>query len=95
LNELLEIFAEAGDGCRGIEDDFGAIQSQAARSLGEVAVVTDVHPDLCEPEIKDRIAEIAGTEVELFPKAGRDVRNVRLAIFAEIGPSFWMTAAEL
>src|SRR5439155_6759832 len=43
------------------------------------------HADFCKAEIKDGIAEIAWAEIKFFPKAGRDVRNMRFAIFAEVG----------
>ena len=84
LLQLPEIFAQPGHGRRGIEDDLRAVEAQAARALGKMAVVADIDADLGEAQIEDRIAEVAGPEVELLPEAGRDVRNVGLAIFAEI-----------
>src|ERR1043165_3982278 len=42
LLELPEVFAEAGDGGAGVEDDLGAVQAQLAGALGEVAVVANV-----------------------------------------------------
>ena len=85
LLELPEILAEAGDGGGGIEDDLGAVQAEGARAFGEVAVVADVDADLGEAEIEDGIAEVAGPEIELLPEARRDVRDVGLAILAEVG----------
>ena len=84
LLEFPEIFAQAGDRGGRIEDDLGAVQSQGAGAFGEVAVVADVDADLGEAEVEDRIAEVAGTEIELLPESRRDVRDVGLAIFAEI-----------
>jgi hypothetical protein len=45
LLELPQVLAEAGDGGAGVEDDLGAVEAQAARALGEVAVVADVDAD--------------------------------------------------
>ena len=84
LLQLPQILAEAGDGGRGVEDDLGAVQSERARAFGEVAVVADVDADLDEAEVEDGIAEVAGAEVELLPEARRDVRDVGLAVLAEI-----------
>src|SRR5437764_826116 len=47
-------------------------------------VVTYVNADSSDSRIKGWIAEIARTEIKLFPKARRDVRDVCLAIFAQI-----------
>ena len=85
LLQFPEIFAETGDGGGWVEDDLGAGQSQGAGAFGEVAVVADVDADLDEAEVEDRVAEVAGAEVELLPEAGRDVRDVGLAILAEVG----------
>src|ERR1035437_1660609 len=74
LLQLPQILAEAGHGGRWVEDDLGAGQSQGARAFGEVAVVADVDADLDEAEVEHREAEVAGAEVELLRKAGRDVR---------------------
>src|SRR5688572_6622988 len=41
LFELPEVFREARDRGRGVEDYLGAVQTQSARALGEVAVVAD------------------------------------------------------
>src|SRR5664280_336070 len=83
LLQLPQILAETGDGGRGVEDDLGAGQSQSARAFGEVAVVADVDADFDEAEVEDGEAEVAGAEVELLPEAGRDVRDVALAVLAE------------
>src|ERR1039458_1903830 len=83
LLQLPQILAETGDGGRGVEDDLGAGQSQSARAFGELAVVADVDADFDEAEVEDGEAEVAGAEVELLPEAGRDVRDVGLAVLAE------------
>src|SRR3954454_21815242 len=85
LLELPEVFAQSGDCRRRIEHDLRSIQPELARAFGEVAVVADVDADLAVLRIEDRIAEVAGTEVELFPEAGGDVRDVVLAVLAEVG----------
>ena len=85
LLQLPEIFAQAGDGGRGVEDDLGAVQAEAARAFGKMAVVADVDADLGEAEVEDGVAEVAGAEIKLLPEAGRHVGDVRLAVFAEVG----------
>jgi hypothetical protein len=49
-----------------------------------VAVITDVDADARHAHVEHGIAQVARPEIELLPKAGRHVRDVRLAIFAEI-----------
>src|ERR1035441_8668402 len=51
-----EVFAQAGHCGRGIEHHFRAIQPQAARAVGEMAVVANINPDLAHRSVKDRIA---------------------------------------
>src|SRR5262249_14713934 len=84
LFEFPEIFAQAGDGCRRIKYDFGAIQTERARALREVAVVAYVHANVGELRLEDRIAEIARSEIKLLPKTGSTVWDVVLAIFAQV-----------
>ena len=50
-----------------------------------MAIVADVNADLGKSQIKNWETQVSGPEIELLPKAGRDVGNVRLAVFAEIG----------
>jgi len=85
LFEFPEVFAEAGDGGGRVEDDLGAVQAEGAGAFGKVAVVADVDADFGEAEVEDGEAEVAGAEVEFFPEAGRDVRDVALAVLAEVG----------
>src|SRR5438270_10544889 len=84
LLELPQILRQAGHRRGGIEHDLRAVQSQLARSLGEVAVVADVDADLRVLRIEHRVAEVAGAEVVLLPEAGRRVRDVVLPVLAEI-----------
>ena len=49
-----------------------------------MAIVADIHTDVGELRLEDRIAEIAGFEIELLPKARRAVGNVMFAIFPKV-----------
>src|SRR5579859_5173785 len=84
LLELPQIFGESGNGRGGIVDNLCAVQSEAARAFGKVTVVTDVDADARVARRENRIARVAGREVELFPKAGVAVRDVVLAVFSEV-----------
>ena len=86
LFELPEILGQAGDGRGRVEDDLRAVQAERARTFREVPVVADVDADLRERRVEDRVAEIAGPEVELLPESWLAVRDVRLAVLAEVGP---------
>jgi hypothetical protein len=59
-----------------------------------VAVIADVHADLADGRLEDRVAEVARAEVELLPEA-LDVRDVGLAVLAQVLPSASITAAVL
>ena len=69
LLELPEVFGQPGDRRRRVEDDLRPVQAEAAGPFGEVAVVADVDADLADPGVEDRVAEVAGPEVELLPEA--------------------------
>src|SRR5258708_3664562 len=69
---------------RRVEHNLRPVQAQGACAFGEVSVIADVHTDLRETQIKNWIAKITGPKVELLPKAGRNVRNMGLPIFAEV-----------
>ena len=84
LLQLPQVFAQAGHGGGWVEDDLRAVKAEATRSFGKVAVITDIDADLCKAQIKDWIAQVARPEVKLLPKARRHVRDVRLAILAEV-----------
>ena len=51
-----------------------------------MTVVADVDAHLAPRGVECRIAQVAGTKVELLPKAWRDVGKVILAILAQIRP---------
>src|SRR5439155_1522100 len=74
---------EPARGRRWDEDELRSVKAEHPRALGEVAVVADVHADLPHGGVEDRVAEVAGAEVELLPEAV-DVRDVRLAVLAEV-----------
>ena len=95
LFEFPEVFGEAGDRGRRIEDDFGAVQAENARALGKMAVVADVDADSAEARLENGIAGVARREIKFLPEARMAVRDVMLAIFAEILPSASNTAAVL
>src|SRR5215216_1170054 len=79
-----QVFGESSHCGRGIENDLGAVQTECARAFGEVAIVADVNSDACESRVKTRVTEIAGPKVKLLPKARIHVRDVVLAILAEV-----------
>ena len=84
LLELPQVLGQAGDRRRRVEDDLRAVQSEDARALREMAVVADVHADLAGRGVEDGVAEVARAKIELLPEAGPDVRDVVLAVFAEV-----------
>src|SRR6266568_3855508 len=84
LLQLPEVLGETGHGGRGVEHDLGAVQPEGAGPLGEVAVVADVHADLGVSGLEHRVAEVPGPEVELLPEARLAVRDVGLAVLAEV-----------
>ena len=51
-----------------------------------MTVVADVDAHLAHGGVEDRIAQVAGAEVELFPEAGQ-VGQVCLAVFAQVASS--------
>src|SRR5437899_8155617 len=78
-----KVHRQPARGGRGNEDELRSVKAEHPRALGEVAVVADVHADLPYGGVEDRVAEVAGAEVELLPEAV-DVRDVRLAVLAEV-----------
>src|SRR5665213_652062 len=68
-------------GCRRIEHDSSARESEGPPTFGEVAVVADIDADGSNGGVKDRIAQIAGSKVKLLPEA-LDLRDVVLAVLA-------------
>src|SRR5207253_7345145 len=84
LLEFPKIFGEAGNGGRRVVNDFRAVEAEDARALGEVAVVANVHADAGVTGLEDGVAGVAGREIKLLPKARMAMRNVVLAVFAEV-----------
>src|SRR5439155_15382625 len=84
LLEFPKIFGEAGNGGGGVVDDFRAVETEDARALGEMAIVANVHADASVASLEDGIAGVAGREIKLLPKAWVAMRNVVLAVFAEV-----------
>jgi len=84
LLQLPQVLRQAGHGGGGVEHDLRAVQTQRARALGKMPVVADVDADLGVGGVEHRIAQVAGPEVELLEKPRQAVRNVMLAILAQI-----------
>ncbi len=82
LFEFPKIFRKPGDRGRRIKDYLGTVKAQTPRAFGKMAVIADINPDPSKSSVKTRITEIAGPEIELFPEAGSDMRNMVLAVFA-------------
>src|SRR5436309_850282 len=84
LLELPEILRESFHRRGGIEHDLRAVEAEESGAFRKVAIVADVHADRGEPRLENGIAQIARFEEELLPESG-GVRNVILAVFAEVG----------
>ena len=84
LLQLPQVFRQTRDGGGGVEDNFGAVQAQDASALGEVTVVADVDAHFGVARLKDGVAGVAGREVKLFPKARMGMRDVVLAVLAQV-----------
>src|SRR5262249_45468164 len=84
LLEFPQVLAESGDRRRRVEDDLRAIQPERASAFGKMAVVADVDPRLYETQIENRIPQITAPGVKILPESRSYVRDVRLAILAEI-----------
>src|SRR5579862_1264425 len=50
-------------------------------------IVADVDADPAEAQIEHRVSEVSGPEIELFPEAGCDMRDMRLAVFSQVPAS--------
>src|ERR1043166_2254511 len=85
LLELPEILRQPGDGGRRIEHNFRSVQTQLPGPFREVTVITDVHAYISILCFTNWIAEVAGLEVEFLPEAGRRMRDMVLAVLAEVG----------
>src|SRR5206468_4938171 len=75
---------EASDGSGRVVNDVRAVKAEDARALGEVAVVANVHADAGVTGLEDGVAGVSGREIKLLPKARVTMRNVVLAVFAEV-----------
>src|ERR1035441_8350844 len=84
LFELPQVFAESCHCGAGIEDDLGAVESEEPPAFGEVTIIAGINTHFANRGLKHGITEVAGLEVKLLPEAGLAVRDVVLAIFAEI-----------
>ena len=84
LLDAPQVLRQPARGGRGVEHDLGAVEPERPPTLGEVTVVTDVDADLADRGVEDRVAAVAGTEVELFPEPVH-VRDVLLAVLTEVG----------
>src|SRR5216684_653341 len=84
LLEFPKILGEASDSGRRIVDDFSAVETQDARAFRKMAVVTNVDADAGVTGLEYRVAGVPRREIKFFPKPGVTVRNVVLAVFAEI-----------
>src|SRR4029077_17854827 len=80
-----QVLGQATRGRARDERDLGALQAERPGALREVTVVADVYADLADGRLEDRIAGVTWPEVELLPEP-LHVRDVGLAVFAEIGP---------
>ena len=84
LLEFPEIFREARDGGGGVVNNFRSVEAEAAGTFREMPVVTNVHTDAGVARIKNGVAGVSRREIKLFPKTRMAMRNVVLAIFAQI-----------
>src|SRR5205807_2017907 len=84
LLQLPEILRQSRDRCRRIENDFGAVQPERARPFRKMPVIADVDANVGILRLEDGITEIARLEVELLPEPGSAVRDMILAILAEV-----------
>src|SRR5436189_4649522 len=86
LFQLPEILRQTSDRRRWIENNLSAVQPKGARAFRKVPVIADVDTNAGVGRVESREAEIAWLEIEFLPEARVHVRNVMLAILAEIGP---------
>src|SRR5215470_8209436 len=68
---------------RRYKDNLGAIQSKGPRSFGKVPVIANINSNPRVTGIKSREAQVARSKVELLPKSGQAVRDMRLSVFAQ------------
>ena len=61
----------------------GPVESKGPPAFREMAVVADVHAHFAYGSVKDGVAAIAGTKIELLPET-LDVGDVLFAVFTQI-----------
>src|SRR5207237_8675583 len=76
----------AGNRCGETAVELGAVQTESARTFGEVPVITDVDADFGDGRLDTGITRVAGAEVILLPESRGDLRDVMLAVLAEVLP---------
>src|SRR6267154_1297062 len=84
LLEFPKIFGEAGNGSGRVINDFGAVEAKTTRAFREVAVVTYVYADAGVARLENGVAGVSGREIKFFPEARMAMRNMVLAVFAEV-----------
>src|SRR5882724_11349122 len=84
LLEFPKIFGEAGNGSGRVINDFGAVEAKTTRAFREVAVVTYVYADAGVARLENGVAGVSGREIKFFPEARMAMRDVVLAVFAEV-----------
>src|SRR5207302_5445163 len=86
LLQLPEIPRERLDSRGWIENQFRPLQAQLPRWFREMPVVADQQAHPADRGVPDRVAEVTRLEIELFPEAWPDVRDVRLTVLADHRP---------
>jgi len=84
LFEFPQVLAQAGNGGGWVDDVLCAIQCQRAPAFREMPVVANVDAQFDVSRVEDGITQVARLEEELLVKTGIDLRDMRLAILAEI-----------
>src|ERR1700676_2387328 len=84
LLQLPQIFRESGNRGGRIKDDLRAVQTKDARAFRKMTVIANINSDRSMLGFENGIAQIARREVELLPESGMHVRDVVLAVLAQI-----------
>ena len=84
LLELPKVFGESSDGSGRVVDNLGAIETEDARALRKMPIITNVNTDAGVARVENGITGISRREVKLFPETRVAMRNVVLAVFAQI-----------
>ena len=83
LFEPPEVLAQARDRRGWVEDNFRPVQSEGARSLREVPIVTKINANFADGGVENGVTEIPRPEVKFFPETGMAMGQVVLAVFAQ------------